>query len=68
MQQRHAAYYLTLAERAASELQGPHHAEWFARLEANHANLCVALEWLAAVDATSGLRLATALQGFWWMG
>jgi predicted ATPase len=67
MRQRHAAYYLTLAETAASELQGPHQAEWLAGLEANHANLCGALEWLAIVDATSGLRLATALQGFWWV-
>jgi predicted ATPase len=67
MRQRHAAYYLTLAETAGSELQGPRQTEWFARLEANHANLCVALEWLAAVDAISGLRLANALQGFWLM-
>jgi predicted ATPase len=67
MQQRHAAYYLALAETAASELQGPRQVEWFARLEANNVNLCVALEWFATVDATSGLRLANALQGFWWV-
>ena len=39
MRQRHAAYYLALAETAASELQEPHQAEWFARLEANHATI-----------------------------
>jgi predicted ATPase len=67
IRRRHAAYYLALAENAVSELQGPHQVEWFARLEANHTNLCVALEWFATVDATSGLRLANALQGFWWV-
>jgi len=67
MRRRHAAYYLALAETAAPELQGPRQIDGFARLEANHANLCVALEWFATVDAASGLRLANALHGFWWM-
>jgi predicted ATPase/DNA-binding SARP family transcriptional activator len=42
---RHADYFLRLAEQAEPELEGPHQAEWFERLEKEHDNLRAALEW-----------------------
>lgn len=67
IQERHARYCLALAETAAPELQGPNQTDWFARLEASHANMCVALAWFLTADPLSGLRLANALYLFWWV-
>jgi predicted ATPase/DNA-binding CsgD family transcriptional regulator len=69
----HAAYYLALAEEAEPELVGPQQAVWLERLEQEHDNLRVALQWLLepAGDEEHGyrkkmaLRLAVALWGFW---
>jgi predicted ATPase/class 3 adenylate cyclase len=62
----HAAYYLTLAEQAASELQGPEQARWMARLEREHDNLRAALAWaLDQGDAEIGVRMGAALWSFW---
>jgi predicted ATPase/DNA-binding SARP family transcriptional activator len=63
--ERHAAYYLELAEAAENELSGPHETEWFARLEAEHDNLRSALAFLLERDAARALRVAVALRRFW---
>lgn len=62
---RHADYFLALAEEAEPNLIR-NDAEWFDRLEAEHANLRAALDWLEASDESEDvLRLAAALGRFW---
>jgi len=70
MQQAHAAYYLTLAERAEPELGGPQQALWLGRLERDHDNLRVAMRWLMddgreGKERVMALRLGGALRRFW---
>jgi DNA-binding CsgD family transcriptional regulator/tetratricopeptide (TPR) repeat protein len=70
----HAAYYLTLVEQAELELGGPQQAAWLERLEREHDNLRVALQWSleqagneeAEQRREMALRLAGALYMFWW--
>jgi predicted ATPase/DNA-binding CsgD family transcriptional regulator len=71
-QQAHAEYYLALAERANSQLEGAEQISWLARLEREHENLRAALTWLlerARVEELSqaerALRLCAALHPFW---
>jgi predicted ATPase/DNA-binding CsgD family transcriptional regulator len=68
---RHLDYFLQLAERAESELQGADQVAWFDRLERELGNLRAATEWamtpgLQVKERTSaGLRLSAALLSFW---
>jgi predicted ATPase/DNA-binding CsgD family transcriptional regulator len=65
--QTHAAYYLTLAERAAPELHAHRQREWIGRLTREHGNLRAALDWFDRVgDLAQLARLAWALFWFWW--
>jgi tetratricopeptide (TPR) repeat protein len=62
----HAAWALSLAERAAPELRGPAQVEWLLRLDADAENLRAALCWRAERGATPELaRFAIALLPFW---
>lgn len=66
LRDRHAAWYLALAERAEPELHAVRAASWFDRLEAEHANLRMALgRMLAQTDADAALRLTGAIWTFW---
>jgi non-specific serine/threonine protein kinase len=63
--QRHAEYFLALAQRAEPHQRGPDHVRWLKRLEADHDNLQVALGWCLTNDPPSSLRLAASLTWFW---
>lgn len=67
LRERHAHYYLALAEQADRLLSGSDQTAWFARLETEHENLRAALAWSFS-DGTPeiGIRLSTALSRFWW--
>ncbi len=65
MRQRHADYYVGLAEIAAPWVE---HGEqrWLDRLDAERENLRAALAWLSECEATEQcLRLVGDLRGFW---
>ena len=62
----HAAYFLALAEKAEPALSGPEQGSWLARVETEHDNLRLALEWLRdRGDVADELRLGGALAVFW---
>jgi predicted ATPase/class 3 adenylate cyclase len=63
--QRHAEYFLALAERAAPALQGPGHAAWLDRLEAENDNLRAALDWTLTHDPGQGMALGANVWRFW---
>ena len=71
--QAHALYYLALAEEAKPHLRGTEQARWLARLEQEHENLQVALNWLlegarmeeGKEQAERALRMCGALFWFW---
>jgi predicted ATPase/serine/threonine protein kinase len=63
---RHAAHFLAVAERASAALRGPDQGRLLAELEADHAEMRIALHWLAAEGHTEeALRLSVALGPFW---
>jgi predicted ATPase len=64
---RHAAYFLALAEPTAAEMQGPGQLSWLDRLEAEHDNLWAAMSWLVDSDIESAVRLFWATWRFWWL-
>jgi predicted ATPase len=62
----HAAYCLVLAEEEASEPGGGERTGTLDRFDAEHGDFRAALDHLTqSADAEWGLRLATALFGFW---
>ncbi|MCI0645594.1 MAG: tetratricopeptide repeat protein, partial [Chloroflexi bacterium] len=65
-QAAHLAFFLRLAEEAEPHLRTAAQPAWNRRLEIEHDNLRVALEWsLISGEAEMGLRLAVALHPFW---
>ncbi len=69
---RHLAYVAGLAETARDELYGTEQRLWLERLELEHDNMRVALEWAFGGGGTdqgqraeTGLRLAAGIPRFW---
>jgi predicted ATPase len=64
--ERHAEYFVGLAEQGERELQGPEQREWLERLRREHDNFRAALHWTRDSGQVSlGLRLAAAMWRFW---
>lgn len=65
--QKHAAYFLNLAETAYGKMWGGEQADWLARLDEEHDNLRSALTWLSEVggQAEMFLRMAGSLWRYW---
>jgi predicted ATPase len=62
----HLAYFLRLAEQADKEIHGPDQIEWIERVESEHDNLNVALDWCVSSQKTeSALRLFCGLGWIW---
>jgi predicted ATPase/transcriptional regulator with XRE-family HTH domain len=66
-QQRHAAYYLRLAEEARPHLFQPEQLVYLARLDHEWDNVRVAFRWfIDHKEAEAGMRLGTALEFWYW--
>jgi len=64
--ERHAGYFVRLAEQGEQALQGPDQAGWLDRLQAEHDNVRAALRWTQTSGQVGlGLRLAAAMWRFW---
>ena len=64
---RHAQFFLGLAEAAMFRLRGAERTSWLERLDRAHDNIRSALDWLCdRQDTARAMRLAGALWQFWW--
>jgi predicted ATPase len=65
--ERHARFFLALAEQAEEAEEGANRREWLECLEREHDNLRTALEWsqTPAGDLELGLTLGGTLAWFW---
>jgi predicted ATPase/DNA-binding CsgD family transcriptional regulator len=64
--ERHAGYYLALAEEAEPELKGARQVGWLERLERERDNLRVAMAWLLRRgESEEAARLGWALWLYW---
>jgi predicted ATPase len=67
LRQRHAGYFLLLAEQAEPELTGSLQEVWLDRLESEHDNLRAALQWALNREAVeAAMRIAGAIWRFWY--
>ena len=65
VQRRHAEYFLKLAQEAEQEMVGAQGAVWMKRLEREHDNLRVALEWWLQNQPEMALMISAAAWRFW---
>jgi len=65
IRERHARYFLELADRAEPHYMQSDQASWLDTIELDHDNLRSALEWLRDRDPRRALLLAAALWRFW---
>jgi predicted ATPase len=67
---RHAAYFLALAEPTGPELDDHGQLQWLDRLETDHGNLDAAMSWLADQDQPEPVLHLMFVKGawrFWWL-
>jgi predicted ATPase/DNA-binding SARP family transcriptional activator len=66
---RHAQHFAGLVATAELQLSGVDQLDWLERLDIEHDNLRVALDWLAAGEDTAAaeLHMAAALGRFWYV-
>jgi hypothetical protein len=65
---RHAAYFLAMAEPGEAEVRDPGQLAWLDRLETEHDNLAAAMSWsLDQNQLESALRLIWSTWRFWWL-
>src|SRR3954453_3491392 len=68
---RHAEFFLALAQAGAPHLRTGDQRLWLARLDREHSNLRAALEWFhgEGIDGCSAdaLRLTAALTRYWYL-
>jgi len=67
LRERHARYFLALAEQTDSSLERAGQAQWIDHMEQEHDNLRAALEWSQVAPGQEEVcwRLASALGLFW---
>ncbi len=66
VRQKHAEYYLVLAEAAEPKLNAPEQGIWLDRLHIEHDNIRAALQWFTKKkDGEAELRLTGELWRFW---
>jgi predicted ATPase/class 3 adenylate cyclase len=68
MRDQHLRYFVRLAEHSEPFLQSTQRAEWLPRLEAEHDNLRLALEWACERELEVARWLAGVLYWFWHYG
>jgi predicted ATPase len=65
---RHAAYFLALAEPADADLTGAGQLAWLDRLETEHDNLWAAMSWLAGHGPLEqAVHLSLVTWRYWWL-
>src|SRR4030095_5191686 len=65
LRQRHAAFFVDLAEQAAPALSGRDQVRWLRLLDPEHENLHTALVWTRDHHPLDGLRLALGVWPHW---
>jgi predicted ATPase/DNA-binding CsgD family transcriptional regulator len=65
LRQRHAAFFVDLAEQAAPALSGRDQVRWLRRLDPEHENIHTALVWTRDHHPFDGLRLALGVWPHW---
>jgi predicted ATPase/class 3 adenylate cyclase len=68
LRERHAAWYLALAERVQPDIMGSEKGRWLDLLDQEHDNLRAAITWAIETDQVeTAMRLVSALWRFWQM-
>ncbi|MET9629396.1 BTAD domain-containing putative transcriptional regulator [Lentzea sp. NPDC006480] len=64
--QRHARWFLDLAQRAEPHLRAHDQVDWLRSLAQDHDNLVAAVGWATAHDVDLALELVAALATYYW--